>query len=264
MTETTTSSSAPAQDDDESVGNAFRAGGRRTRGAAAGALPPRPGRTSSGRPPAAPTAEEGPDRAEREQSGSVATAEQPESKQYEADDEYEYEGDDQESAEDSDAGDGRRPVSVTIYARTDLVRRIEHYQDKKKRELNVKAYENGRVVLDAFMTVDEEQIKAIIIEAAKPKKKSRFVPMAPAKAAEEVNRPGWHFTFLPDNVAAVDDLVTEIKSRGVKTNRSAVCCAAMDLYLPQMPQKKVRKRKTEPTAPSVAEPSEDSAEAGTS
>lgn len=259
MTETTTSSSAPAQDDDESVGNAFRAGGRRTRGAAAGALPPRPGRTSSGRPPA-PPAEEGADRAEREQPRSVAIAEQPD----EADDEYEYERDDQESAKDSDAGDGRRPVSVTIYAPTDLVRRIEHYQDRKKRQLNVKAYENGRVVLDAFMDIDEEKIKATIIGAAKPKKKSRFVPMAPAKAVEEVNRPGWHFTFLPDNVAAVDDLVTEIKRRGVKTNRSAVCCAAMDLYLPQLPQKKVRKRKTESAALSATEPSEDSDEAGAS
>lgn len=242
-----------SRDDDASIGETFVRGGRRRRGQAAGALPSRPPAASDqGRRESLPEQHEPSDYAGRTDRVAYSQEDHPQ--------QYRGGGNDRSTLAVVDRGESyyeqqpvsgegpqsltNRSVTVTIYPSSSLVKRIESYQDKRKRDLNVKTYENGRVMLDALLATEEGLVQSVAdrVRPQRPKT-SRFTAMAPAKPATERNRPAWNFSCHPANVGELDGLVDEVKrTHGVTTNRSELCCIALDLFLPKRGYQRNRKQ----------------------
>jgi hypothetical protein len=251
MTDSTTESKAGTED--EAIGAAF-ATGRRRRGAGA---PQLPDRRSGGRASAAPEAAVGAHVPPVEVNAPQTSAKPVDDEDWATGVQQGPAADDWESAppaledvagaDDESSAEGgsttERPLNVTIYPPRALVDRIEGYQETQKKSLRLRQYANGRVVLDALMEVDEDRLIAEVVRRHRPEpaKKSRFVAMKPVKPTGEVNKPGWHFTMIPSNLDAADDLVEEVKARGVPTNRSDLLCTALDMFLPQRIRRSSRK-----------------------
>jgi hypothetical protein len=244
MTDSTTESTAGAED--EAIGAAF-ATGRRRRGASAPQLPDRRSGGRAGTAPAASGAHVPPVEVDApqkpvtpvdEEDWATGVQQEPAATDWESVPPALEDVAGADDAGESGAGGGpttERPLNVTVYPPRALVDRIEGYQETQKKSLRLRQYANGRVVLDALMGVDEDRLIAEVVRRHRPEpaRKSRFVAMKPVKPTGEVNKPGWHFTMIPSNLDAADDLVEEVKARGVPTNRSDLLCTALDMFLPQ-------------------------------
>lgn len=131
----------------------------------------------------------------------------------------------------------RMRTGVTIYPSADLLRRIQKYQIRKRREAKAAKYENGRVVVDALNATGKTLVTTMQEREQPPEPDGLLTDYGPLQTTSFGPTVAWQFQMTLANLRRIDALVTEASDLlGREVKRSELIVAALDEHLPLEPR----------------------------